>query len=86
MAERKFQDREGRGWRVRPESRTRWWLEPLPGNDEMKRAARPPGHTDDPFELSEKELQQLLDGALPSRGTARKPPPFREDEEEGQGS
>ena len=80
MAHRKFQDRQGRGWRIRPESRRRWWFEPLRGNDEMKRAAQPPGYADDPFELSEKELQRLLDGALPSRGTAGKPPLFRDEE------
>lgn len=82
MAHRKFKDPHGEGWEVRPESRNRWKLQPLPGNDAIPKFARPPSYTDDPFELSEKELHKMLAGAKPSQGTARKPPPFRELEEE----
>lgn len=79
MANRKFQDRQGDGWEVRAEGSREWRLDPLEGNDQMPRKVTPPGHTDDPFELSEKELQRMLDGGQPAQGKARKPPPFREE-------
>lgn len=77
MAHRKFKDRQGRGWQARVESKRRWWLEPLPGNEEARRLATPPTYADDPFELSEQELQRVLKGARPSRG-APGPPPFKD--------
>lgn len=79
MAHRKFEDHQGRGWEVRPRGRHQWRLEPLPGNDEMPRLVTPPGYTDDPFELSQKELQRMLDGGRPSQGKSRPPSPFREE-------
>lgn len=79
MAHRKFRDRDGNGWEIRPESRQRWRFEPRRGNEEMPRFVTPPGYTEDPFELSDKELQRMLDGGRPSQGIARKPSPFRDD-------
>jgi hypothetical protein len=38
-------------------------FEPLPGNPEGRTAVSPPGYDNDPFELSNEELQTLLDAA-----------------------
>lgn len=79
MGHRRFQDRDGNGWEIRPDSRDRWRFEPLRDNPGMRRFARPPGHTDDPFELSQQEVQKMLDGSRPFQGMSRKPSPFRDD-------
>lgn len=79
MGHRKFQDRAGQRWQVRAESKHRWRFEPLRGNEERERSARPPGYADDPFELSEKELQRILEGARPSGPPEGKPPLFRDE-------
>lgn len=79
MGQRRFRDRDGRGWEVRADSKYRWRFEPLRGNDQPQRAARPPGYTDDPFELSEQELQRLLDTAPRSERPGKKPPLFRDE-------
>ncbi|MFQ5678719.1 MAG: hypothetical protein ACE5HP_04600 [Gemmatimonadota bacterium] len=78
MAFRKFRDRRGTAWQVRPESKRRWWFEPVAGTDEPRREVTPPLYADDPFELSEQELQRLLDGARPAPRPADKPPLFRD--------
>lgn len=73
MAYRKFQDRNGNGWEVRTESRQRWRFEPLRGSDEKPRMVTPPLYAEDPFELSEQELQKMLDEARPAPGTGSGP-------------
>lgn len=54
-------------------SRSEWRFEPLPGNPGAPRRVRPPLYAgDDPFELSEQELQSILGNATPEakgRGT-----------------
>ncbi len=63
MGYRKFTDREGRSWEIRDHSRSEWMFEPLPGNPEGRTTVAPPGYDNDPFELSNEELQKLLDAA-----------------------
>lgn len=65
MAHRRFIDRDGREWEVRVESRNTWMLEPVGENRERRRDVRAPGYEKDPFELSQEELQHLLDGSDP---------------------
>jgi hypothetical protein len=77
MSYRKFVDRTGRAWSVRDRSRWEWHFEPEGGNPGPTRVARAPGHQDDPFELSNEELQRLLDSAESSQRT-RAPNPFKD--------
>jgi hypothetical protein len=74
MSFRTFKDRSGNAWVLRPRSRWEWHFEPQPGNTEPTRIARAPGYQDDPYELSQEELQRLFDAALPRRTTPRKSP------------
>ena len=75
MSYRKFIDRSGCAWSVRERSRWEWHFEPEGGNPGPTRVVRAPGHQDDPFELSNDELQRLLDSA--PGGTGRRAPnPF----------
>lgn len=75
MGFRRFDDRQGRPWEIRPRGQSEWHFEPLPGNPETRRAVRPPGYEGDPFELTDRELQRLLDSAPPPV-TRSKPSPF----------
>ena len=63
-------------------SRSEWRFEPLRGNPGTPHRVRPPLYTgDDPFELSEQELQAILGAATPEAGTDRGTPgasPFGE--------
>jgi hypothetical protein len=72
MGFRRFDDNRGRPWEIRPRSRDEWSFEPLAGNPDARRVVRAPGYEDDPFELSERELQRLLDS---SRSPAARPGP-----------
>lgn len=69
MAFRRFSDRDGRTWEVRPVSRSEWELSPVGENRERARTVASPGYEKDPFELSQEELQHLLAGssAAPKR-------------------
>lgn len=78
MGFRKFVDREGNAWHVRPVSDREWRLEPLPGNRRGRATVRAPGYEKDPFELSDRELQRLLDGAGSGRSGPGPPSPFRD--------
>ncbi len=61
MSHRKFADRDGTRWAVCVSSKHEWRFEPVPGNPRAPRHARPPLYAgDDPFELSEHELQTIL--------------------------
>ncbi len=75
MAFRKFVDRDGHEWEVRPRTRSDWNLEPFGSNPHHARNAPSPGYEKDPFELSREELQKLLDSA-PVPKTRAKPSPF----------
>ncbi len=77
MGFRRFEDAEGRPWEVRPRSRSEWHLEPLPGNAEVRRVIRPPSYENDPFELTDQELQRLLDSSRPPSHRSR-PSPFKD--------
>lgn len=71
MGYRRFTDRDGYHWEVRDRTSSEWELEPVGGNPNPRRVVRAPGYQSDPFELSEEELQRLLDEAGPAR---RRPP------------
>ena len=75
MSHRKFSDRRGNRWEVRVASRSEWRFEPLPGNPATPHRVRPPLYAgDDPFELSEQELQSILGAAMPEERTDRGTP------------
>ena len=75
MGYRRFVDREGHSWEVRDQSRSEWHLEPVSGNPLTKKIVNPPGYEPDPFEMSERELQRLLDSGGSSTRSNR-PSPF----------
>lgn len=68
MGYRKFHGPRGEGWEVRDDSRREWRLVPIGSNQEGEKRVTAPTHTDDPFELSEEELQKMLEGGRPRRG------------------
>jgi hypothetical protein len=74
---RTFTDREGHKWEVRPSSREEWELEPVAPNPNRARTVAAPGYETDPYELSQEELQRLLERSapLPDR---KKPSPFKD--------
>ncbi|HEX9728108.1 MAG TPA: hypothetical protein VGA37_06375 [Gemmatimonadales bacterium] len=74
MGYRKFVDREGRGWNVKDRSPSAWRFEPEPGNPSPAVDVEAPGYQKDPFELSNEELQKLLDAVA---GRAARPSPRR---------
>ena len=65
---RRFEDARGDSWEIRPRSDYKWHFVPLEGDDAMRKIVTPPPETDDPFDLSEKELQRLLDSGIPTEG------------------
>lgn len=77
MSFRKFVDRHGNAWIVRPRTRYEWHFEPQPGNAEATRIAKPPGYERDPYELSQEELQRLFDASR-AWSTPRRPSPFKD--------
>ncbi|MCG8469566.1 MAG: hypothetical protein MJB57_15400 [Gemmatimonadetes bacterium] len=67
MSHRKFSDRTGQRWEVRVTSKAEWRFEPIMGNPGPPRRGAPPLYAgDDPFEMSEMELQQTLADATPA--------------------
>ena len=74
MAHRKFTDRDGLEWEVRAETKREWLLEPVGENPERPRSIAAPGYEKDPFELSQEELQRLLDGSDPGHRRSVKSP------------
>ncbi len=74
MAFRKFVDRDGHEWEVRPRTRSDWDLSPCGSNPQLARNAPSPGYEKDPFELSTEELQKLLDQAPIPKPRAKKSP------------
>ena len=72
MSRRKFTDRRRQRWEVRVASRSEWRFDPLPGNPGPPQRVRPPLYAgNDPFELSEQELQSILGAATPETRTDR---------------
>ena len=78
MSYRKFKDRAGNVWQIKDESLNRWVFDPVPGNPSGPLTVTPPGYTDDPFEMSEAELQRLIDGARPAGGPGKAAWPFKD--------
>jgi hypothetical protein len=71
---RKFVDRDGYEWEVRPRTKSEWDLDPVGSNPNKARTVRSPGYEKDPFELSREELQALLDTSQPpTTRTTRSP-------------
>jgi hypothetical protein len=77
MAFRRFTDRDGRVWEVRPTSRSEWEFEQVDGGQGAPLVAEAPGYESDPFELSVEELQRLLERARPLK-TRSRPSPFKD--------
>ncbi len=76
---RKFKDRQGNPWIVeRPHASRELVFRPLHGPEREQLATPLPGHTNDPYELSDAELQNLLERAAPRYQTPKKPPPFKD--------
>ena len=75
MGFRRFLDREGKAWEVRPRSRSEWEFSPVAGNPGPARTAAPPSYESDPFELSVEELERVLDVA-PAPPPRKKQSPF----------
>lgn len=74
---RKFTDRAGRAWDVdREHGRRQLVFRPVEGPESDERIAPAPTHTDDPFELSDAEIQRLLDRSRPRYPKPKGPPPF----------
>ena len=67
MGYRRFTDRNGRSWEVRDRAASEWEFHPVEGGAAVR--VRAPGYDKDPFELSNEELQKLLDEG--GGGTAR---------------
>lgn len=75
MSYRRFVDREGRSWEVRDRSRSRWEFHPISGNTSSAVPVSAPTYESDPYELSDQELQKLLDQELgrPARSASKSP-------------
>lgn len=78
MSIRNFKDASGGRWQVKVRSRREWLLDPLPGNPQTPRTVEPPLYAEDPFELSEQELQRILAGARESTSPPGRPSPFKD--------
>ena len=77
MGYRRFVDRDGRPWDVHDETDSEWAFIPQPGNPMDRTIVPAPGYNNDPFELSNEELQKLLDAAGGNAGGSRpKKSPF----------
>jgi len=77
MGFRRFEDSEGRSWEIRVRGRSEWHFEPLHGNPLARRTVGAPTYEEDPFELTDQELQQLLNAGR--QGTMRTPrSPFKD--------
>ena len=61
MGYRKFVDSAGNAWEIRDQSRSEWVFLPVSGNPNSRRTVSAPGYEKDPYELSDQELQTLLD-------------------------
>jgi len=74
MGYRRFTDRDGNTWEVRERSQSEWELQPVSGNPKPSVRVRAPGYESDPFELSNEEMQRLLDSVPSGSPSARKNP------------
>lgn len=74
MGFRRFTDRDKQQWEIRDVSRSRWEFAPAGDNPHPSRSVAPPGYEQDPYELSQEELQTLLDAASAASKRAVKNP------------
>ncbi|HEY9383378.1 MAG TPA: hypothetical protein VIP80_07660 [Gemmatimonadales bacterium] len=74
MGFRKFVDRNRQQWEIRDLSRSRWEFSPAGDNRLPAREVEPPGYEQDPYELSQEELQALLDASTGHSKRATKNP------------
>lgn len=63
MGFRRFTDRDKLTWEIRPAGRGEWEFSPVGENTARPRTVQAPGYETDPYELSQEELQRLLDGS-----------------------
>ena len=74
---RKFNDRTGTPWIVeREHGRPELVFRPAHGEQTEERVVPLPSHTQDPYELSDAELQRHLDRSTPRYRKPKQPPPF----------
>ena len=76
---RKFTDRSGRGWVVeREHGRHELVFRPVHGEQGDEQVVPLPSHShsQDPYELSDAELQRLMDRARPRYRKPKGPSPF----------
>lgn len=75
MGYRRFVDRSGRAWEIHDETPREWTFVPVGENTDVRRTVSPPNYERDPYELSDAELQKLLDaGDGPARRHPTKSP------------
>lgn len=74
MGYRRFTDRDGNEWEVKDHSDREWLLVPVSGNRQLPLTVPAPGYDNDPFELSNEELQRLVDASQRGRSTPRNSP------------
>jgi hypothetical protein len=77
MGYRRFTDREGHSWEIRTRSLREWDFHPLGENPGTVCSVPAPTYERDPYELSQEELQHLLDAKEPS-GSRRPKSPFKD--------
>ena len=76
MGYRRFTDRDGGVWEVRDRSRYEWEFVPTAGNPAERLTVQVPIYEGDPFEMSNEEIQRVLDkaGSHPTRRTPKSSP------------
>ena len=74
MGFRRFTDRDKQEWEVRNVSRLAWEFSPAGDNPGRSRTVEPPGYEQDPYELSQEELQRLFDQSRAAPERTRKSP------------
>lgn len=74
---RTFKDTGGHDWEVTvsPQSKREWLFRRVEGEQRDDRLAPAPTHVDDPFEVSEEELQRLFERSRPRFKPRKEPPP-----------
>ena len=82
MGYRRLIDRDGEAWDVKDQSDSVWRFEPAGGNPGAPVDAQAPGYQKDPFEMSQEELQRMLDDGQRQSGEWQRPKkksPFLDD-------
>ena len=74
MSFRRFTDAAQRDWEIRPLSNSVWELSPTGENTGRARTVPAPGYEKDPWEMSQEELQRLVDASVEPPVRARKNP------------